>query len=204
MAREKKIIIVVAEGQSEVAYLNELNRYFREEEIDTVFYPVKAVNGQYREIRKAYNTVVKKNRKSRIEILVDRDIYIRDESESEGYKGRREDGLPRFRFQYMNFEDFLILHFSRHTALRWARISKEYGHDILPMTAKEYLPLMRRTHIFGAVHYRKGEIPFKITQERLDNLIRNDRSRDIYLHSDFTDVLIEILPDKSSTENKGR
>ncbi len=202
MAREKRIIIVVAEGQSEVAYLNELNRYFREEEIDTVFYPVKSVNGQYREIRKAYNAVVKKNRKSRIEILVDRDIYIRDESERRDYERREEDGLPRFRFSYMNFEDYLILHSSSHTAERWARISKEYGHDILPMTAKEYLPLMRRTGIFGKTHYRKGEVPFKITSERLYNLIRNDRSRNIYLHSDFTDVLIEILPDGGSAKDK--
>ncbi len=196
MERERKIIFVVAEGQSEVAYLNELNRYLREEESKTIFYPVKAVNGQYREVRKTYREVLRKNRKSRIEILVDRDIYIRDECERQSYSARENDTLPPFRFSYMNFEDFLILHLSHAKALKWAEITREYGHDIVPMTAKEYLPLLRQTHIFGSTHYRKGEIPFPITKMRLENLIRNDRSRDIYLHSDFTNVLIEILPDE--------
>ena len=196
MAKEKKIIIVVAEGQSEIAYLNELNRYFREEEINTVFYPVKAVNGQYREVRKAYNAVVKKNRKSRIEILVDRDIYIRDDSERKDYCRRAEDGLPPFRFSYMNFEDFLILHFSPHRAERWARLASEHGHDTIPLTAKEYLALQKYSRIWGKVHYRKGEVPFEITTERLNNLIENDRSSTIFMHSDFTDVIIEILPEK--------
>ena len=194
MAEEKRIIIVVAEGQSEVAYLNELNRYFREEEINTVFYPVKAVNGQYREVRKAYNAVHRKNRRSRIEILVDRDIYIRDENERKDYSKREEDGLPPFRFSYMNFEDFLILHLSPYKAGRWACIASENGHSTIPLTAKEYLALQKYSRIWGKVHYRKGEVPFEITSERLRNLIRNDRNSAIFIHSDFTDVIIEILP----------
>ncbi len=194
MAKEKKIIIVIAEGQSEIAYLNELNRYFREEEINTVFYPVKAVNGQYREVRKAYNAVVKKNRKSRIEIMVDRDIYVRDEDERKAYSKRETDGLPPFRFSYMNHEDFLILHLSPPRAERWARIASEHGHGTIPLTAKEYLALQKYSHIWGKVHYRKGEVPFEITRGRLDNLIRNDRDSSIFIHSDFTDVIIEILP----------
>ena len=192
--RERNIIIVIAEGQSEIAYLNELNRFLREEEIGWVFYPVKAVNGQYREIRKTYREVWRRNRSARIEILVDRDIYIREQNEREDYRHREDDGLPFFRFSYMNFEDFLILHLGSRKAEKWCGLASSRGHDVIPLAAKEYLSLMHSSGIWGRKHYKKGAMPFEIDYTRLHNLIRNDSDRSLFIHSDFTDIIIEILP----------
>lgn len=189
----KNVIIVIAEGKSEVVYLNELNRFFREEEIDCVFYPVKAVNGQYREVRRTYNEVRRKYKKERIEILVDKDIYIREQKEVEDYKNRENDGLPYFSFSYNNFEDYLILHLPYKEAKRWSDIATLHGHNKIPLPASEYLVLLSDSAIWGRVHYKKGAMPFAIDRERLDNLIYNDRRKDIFMHSDFTDILVSVL-----------
>ena len=194
MTKAKNVIIVIAEGQSEIAYLSELNRFLREEETGWVFYPVKAVNGQYREVRKTYNQVWKKNRKARIEILVDRDIYIREPNERDDYRQRKNDDLPYFRFSYMNFEDFLIMHLGPERAKRWCSIASEHGHNVIPLAAKEYLALMHSSGVWGRTHYRKGTMPFEIDYARLRNLIRNDSDRSLFIHSDFTDVIIEVIP----------
>lgn len=185
---------MVVEGQSEMAYLNELNRYFREEDIPWVFYPVKAVNGQYREVRKCYREVKKNHKKDRIEILVDRDIYIRDDKERVDYSSRKEDGLPPFLFSYMNWEDYLILHLSKEKVERWCKICSEMGHFTLPLTAKEYLRALEESGVWGRTRYKKGRVPFEITGKRLERAIRNDRDENIEIHSDFINILIEILP----------
>lgn len=185
---------MVVEGQSEMAYLYELNRYFREEEIPWVFYPIKAVNGQYREVRRCYREVKKNHRKDRIEILVDRDIYIRDEKECLDYKGREKDALPSFLFSYMNWEDYLILHLAKDKVKEWCEICRENGHFTIPLTAKEYLKELEESRIWGRIHYKKGRVPFEITRNRLANAIRNDRDGEIEIHSDFINILIEILP----------
>lgn len=192
---EKRVIIMVVEGQSEMAYLLELNRYFREENISWVFYPVKAVNGQYREVRKCYREVRKKHRNERIEILVDRDIYIRDEKERSDYTLRDKDALPPFTFSYMNWEDYLIMHLPRDKVEAWCRICRENGHFVLPLTAKEYLHALEESLIWGNLHYKKGRVPFEITKKSLDRAISNDRDKDIEIHSDLINILIEILPD---------
>lgn len=189
----KNVIIIIAEGKSETAYLSRLNRFFREEEIDYVFYPVNLSGGEYPEVKRLYKETAKNNRRARIEILVDRDIYIRDEKNAMAYREREKDGLPRFLFSYMNFEDFLILHLSREKALEWSRICRENGHDIIPLTAKEYIPLIHQNDIFPR-HYRKGNVPFEITWTEIYNLIENDRDGRIFMHSDFTDLLYSILP----------
>ncbi len=189
----KKTITVICEGQSEIAYINSLNRFFREEEIDWVLNPVKAVNGQYREIRRTYNALKRTGRKARIEILVDRDIYIREEKERDGYRNREKDGLPFFRFSYMNFEDFLILHLPRRTALRWSDAARSVFHDVAPLAARDYLSLLSSQRVWRR-RYKKGRMPFRIDWQSLDNLIRNDSDGRIFMHSDFTDLLIEILP----------
>ncbi len=194
MTNAKNVIIVIAEGQSEIAYLNELNRFMREEETGWVFYPVKAVNGQYREVRKTYREVRRRNRNARIEILVDRDIYIREENERNDYRQRSIDGLPYFRFSYMNFEDFLIMHLGHERAKRWCNTAEKHGHNVIPLAAKEYLALMHSSGVWGRTHYKKGAMPFEIDYPRLRNLIRNDSDRSLFIHSDFTDVIIEIIP----------
>lgn len=194
MGKEKKVIIMVVEGESELEYLSQLNRYLREEEIGYVFYPVKAVNGQYREVRKCYREVKKSHRKERIEILVDRDIYIRDEKERVDYTLRTRDGLPPFTFSYMNWEDYLILHLSKEKALKWCEICRETGHFEIPLTAKEYLRAQEESGIWGRVHYKKGRVPFEITKKRLERAVENDRDKDIEIHSDFVNILLEILP----------
>lgn len=190
----KNVIIIIAEGRSEKAYLEELNRFLREEEIDYVFYPVIASGGEYSEVRRVYKDTAKNNRNCRIEILVDRDIYIRDEKNIAAYRKREHDGLPRFLFSYMNFEDFLVLHLKKEKVREWNKIISERGHNIIPLTAKEYIPLIHESSIFGSKHYKKGNVPFEITWTRLFNLIRNDRNEGFFMHSDFTDLLYSILP----------
>lgn len=193
MIERKKIIYVICEGESEMAYLSEFNRFLREEGIAYVFYTIKATNGMYNEVKKTYYQVRKKNKKERIEILVDRDIYIRDE-EGMRYRKREEDNLPFFLFSYFNFEDFLVMHLDEKKVKRWNDVALFYKHNIIPLKAKEYVPLLNYYKIWPrGVKYKKGEVPFALSWWHLKNLIRNDRDKEIVFHSDLTRVIEEVL-----------
>jgi hypothetical protein len=188
----KKHIIILCEGKSERAYIQEFNRYMRNNKFACDLHATVVGTGVYGAIERVYKDEHKKNPKQRIEIWIDKDIYLRNRELQERYKNKLE-YMPDFRFNYMNFEDFLIMHLEANKLAEWESLCGGQGHFDEPMTAAVYEPLLRE-HMFRG--YKKGNLPEQfgdITQACLTRLFENNKDKNIPFRSDFADFLEGIL-----------
>ncbi len=129
---QNKTIIIVCEGASEKAYIQELNRYLEEEDIPLHFIPRPSNGGQYSPVVQKYKEVRKHNKTTRILIWVDWDRYQRnDNSDMDNYRKKPGD-IPDFLFSHMNFEDFLSMHRDRAEMERWGTSCVGRDHFTTP------------------------------------------------------------------------
>lgn len=184
-----EMIILLCEGPFEYAYIQELNRYLRENDYNFKFIPKPIGTGFYTEVQKKHKEVRKDNPRTPIKIILDDDIYVRNE-------GRREQDnstkfaesvfKDEFMFNVHNFEDFLMLHYDDETLNQWLAKCTETNHRITPMHSEQYMPLVKG--LFP--DYKKGELLFSpINQEKLDNLFRHNEDSSIFIKSTFATYL---------------
>lgn len=187
------MIILLCEGDSEYAYIQELNRYLRENEYSFKFFPKPVGTGFYTEVKKKYKEVRKDNPRTTIRIFLDDDIYVRNENrhEQDNSTMLAESGFKdEFMFNVHNFEDFLMLHCDDETLNQWLIKCAENDHENIPMHSAQYIQLVKE--IFP--NYEKGELPFSpIDQEKLDNLFRHNENNSIFIKSDFATYLKKRL-----------
>lgn len=191
-----KQYIIIGEGKkSEDKYLQDLNRYLLEEySIYTkTFVYIPVGTGLITEIKKVYKKIKKENPRSAIEIWVDYDIYKRNEQGVlEKYKKNVEEGrIPEFKFNYFNFEDFLIMHFDSNTLSKWETICKANNHFDTPMKSIVYLKLIR-ANLFKDYDKNSLTHEFNIDKNSLENLFRNN-SKQSDIKSDFATFLERVL-----------
>lgn len=208
-------LILIHEGRrSEVAYLQALRVFARDElGIDPLpFIPKMSGkgskgkkyrestdddgrgSGKYEDVKIRRDIEQERNKKATFEVWVDDDIYVRDDFKCATlYKSRREkDRLPIFRFNYHNFEDFIVLHRAKNEAQMWSEYCRKINHIEIPLKEEEYLP--HYLQFFPT--YKKKEFPFSktgLTKEHMLNLFENNKSEDILLKSDFANFLENIL-----------
>lgn len=176
--------IIVCEGSSEKAYVQALNRIlYRGSDAWPLpaFRPELAGQGCYSSVVKTFKVVVGKNKNARPLIWVDRDIYLRNERDSETNYRNKPAGIPDFLFSTMNFEDFLTLHCENEIFESWLQICQAKNHFRQPMTAKEYLPLF--LEIFP--DYKKGDLPFIVCEENVRRMIRRLQDPEMPFQNDF-------------------
>ncbi|NCC12395.1 MAG: hypothetical protein EOM32_03370 [Spirochaetia bacterium] len=187
---QNKNIIIVCEGASEKAYIQELNRYLEEEDIPLHFIPRPSNGGQYSFVVKKYKEVRKDNRMGEILIWVDWDRYQRnDNSDMDNYLGRPNE-IPAFLFSYQNFEDFLSMHCDRSEMQRWWVSCISRNHFTTPSHSSEYIPSFRA---FMGGNYSKGTIPITIDYHSLSNLRMHQNDTSIPIKCDFADLLFRLL-----------
>lgn len=190
-----RMTIILCEGESEYAYIQELNRFLRENEYNLVFFPVYPPigTGFYSNINERFKEQHKKNPRTPIKILLDDDIYVRSENAREQDNTSKLATCPykeEFLFNTHNFEDFLMLHCDDETLNQWLTKCIEHNHENVPMHSEEYEPLVN--DFFPG--YAKGSFPFSaITQGMLDNLFRHNEDSSIFIKSDFASYLKELL-----------
>jgi hypothetical protein len=190
MSRLKKPILCICEGASEKAYLQELNRYFDEEEIPLYCIPKPSNGGQYIRVRNTYRAVRKANPKSTILIWVDWDRYKRnDEKDMDNYQKKPSD-IPNFLFSVMNFEDFLSMHLEREDLNRWWISCTSRNHFNSPSHSREYL---HEFECLLGIHYVKGEVPICITMRSLENLRMHQEESSIPFKCDFAEELFRLI-----------
>lgn len=183
-------IIIVCEGASEKAYIQELNRYLEEEEIPLNFIPRPSDGGQYTHVVRKYREVRKENKTTRIIIWVDWDRYQRnDNSDMDNYR-RKPDDIPPFLFSYQNFEDFLSMHWDRAKMQRWWTSCVSRDHFTNPSHSKEYMPAFI-TFIEG--NYSKGEMPIHIDFHSLNNVRMHQNDASIPLKCDLAKELFSLI-----------
>jgi hypothetical protein len=200
-----KAIIVICEGESERAYLQELNEYLREQYVSLV--PKLAGTGYFNEVVRKYKEECKRNKGNKKNfyeyyIWVDKDIYERNEQKNMTKFNdlKYENIVDKFRFNIFNFEDFLMLHYSRDKILEYQKKCEKHNHFRSPMKEKEYLPLFKET---CDENYEKGSLPkgFEISEESLKRLSKNNKDESIKFKSDFVKVIKKLLIQDLTDEN---
>ncbi len=190
MYAQKRNIIIVCEGVSERAYIQELNRYLDDEDFMFTFIPKPSNGGRYGHVVKKYREVRKNNKSSTILIWVDWDRYQRnDNSDMENYE-RKPGDIPDFLFSHKNFEDFIAMHLDRSEVERWWTSCVGRNHFDSPSHSNEYIPAFCA---FMSSDYCKGEIPITIDCDSLANLKAHQNDRTIPFKCDFADKLFELL-----------
>ncbi len=167
MQKQNKIILVICEGNSERAYLQELNRYLNESNISLHFQPYPSNGGQYKMVVSQYRRIRKANPRSEIDIWVDLDRYKRNDARDMDNYQNKPLGIPDFLFSHMNFEDFLVMHLESSKVREWHNSCISRNHFSVPSHSSEYLPQFK---VFLEDSYTKGSIPFQIDETSLNYL----------------------------------
>ena len=96
----------------------------------------------------------------------------------------------------MNFEDYLVLHCMPEIVEDWQSICESNNHFVVPMCARQYEKLFNKfiSTNFGT-DYRKGEVPFDLTQQRILQLFDNLKSNKFKFDN--------IIPQPSATHVSG-
>jgi len=170
-----KHIIIICEGDSEVAYIKQLQSFLDKEAAgirQLVFVPKNAASGHFTSICKMLKEIRKKNRNHKnVQIWVDYDLYHpqRPKNKRQNYLDRPQ-GVPAFHFSFHNFEDFLILHYPLDTVRKWVSVFENTGHFTQPLHHETYKPHF--STIFP--DYRKGLLPVQfVNAVTLGHLKRN-------------------------------
>lgn len=181
----KEMTIILCEGESEVAYIQVLNRYLRENEYNFKFIPRLIGSGFFTDVHKKHKEERKSNPRTPIKIFLDDDIYVRNEDQREqdnSLKLASSSYKDEFLFNTHNFEDFLMLHYDDVTLNLWLTKCTGTNHGAFPMHSAKFMPLVKE--IFP--DYKKGELPFStINQENIENLFRHNEDNSIFIKSDF-------------------
>lgn len=194
-------ILLVCEGSSEENYIAQLNRLFRYADSECrVFIPYNANSGKYPFIRNKYNEVLKSNKKQKdnIRIWLDKDLYIRDGTEESSKFNSKDYLILQCLFSLMNFEDYLVLHCMPEIVEDWQSICESNNHFVVPMCARQYEKLFNKfiSTNFGT-DYRKGEVPFDLTQQRILQLFDNLKSNKFKFENDFGIYLMNLYETNS-------
>jgi hypothetical protein len=186
MKQQLKPVIIICEGQSEVAYIQELNRLLAENQIGLVLTPQNASGGYFSNVSTRYRNEKKRNPRSEIIIWVDHDIYGRNDHGTRTAYENKPQGIPDFYFNHQNFEDFFILHLSDEIIKAWQICCLQHNHFSQPLYAKDYMSLYH-SHVLK--DYTKGEIPFELSMEHIRRLCANNIAEKVPFSSDFASWL---------------
>ncbi|MBE6446235.1 MAG: hypothetical protein E7021_02410 [Alphaproteobacteria bacterium] len=194
MTAPKRPYIIICEGNSEYAYIQKLNRFLVENNYNFTLIAKIVGTGHYKSVQKKYLYEHKNNPKLPIKIWVDKDTYVRnDEGDRDNYEHKSS---TDFLFSIMNFEDFLALHTDEKTLENWFQICSRKRHHISPMKEAEYLPLVKE-HLFP--NYTKGDIPFEITSEKLEQLFKQKNNPKYFFRCGFADLLEELMKESKKS-----
>jgi len=180
--------IIICEGHSEVAYIQQLNRLLRESGVQVILHPKRVGTGLYSSVMKKYRAEKKQNPRTEIRVWVDYDLYARNDRNCMVNYNKTKDKIP-FMFNVQNFEDFLALHLDDEKLRNWLGICKANDHFNVPMHSDVYVPFVQQ-HLFS--NYKKGDLPFELTLEMVKNLFRHHTNSEIQLKSYFTEFLEKI------------
>lgn len=184
--------LVICEGASEVAYTQELNRFLNENNQSLILSPCNAESGNLKVIKRHCRAL--KRKLTAAIVMLDFDIYKRNDNSNFSLYEQNRNRLPRFCFQHFNFEDFLLMHYPPSILEKWRSRMKESGHYTNPLHENEYLAVFNRfvceheNELQFSCAYKKGDMPFVLTSEKLENLFANNRNSELP-RSDFATFL---------------
>lgn len=193
----KKPYLIICEGDSEFAYVQELNRFLNERGVPVVFTACNAGGGGFKNLRQVCRTL-KTRKNGRTYVVADKDIYQRDDNGNGTAYGKEKDHMPPFLFQTWNFEDFLLMHFPLDVVSAWREEAARSGHLRNPLHGSVYLPIFQafcgrnKDDLKFMFPYEKGDMPFALTDSHVQLLFANN-AEDSFPHSEFATLIQKIL-----------
>lgn len=194
--KSKIAYLIICEGDSEYAYVQELNRLLNERGCRAILTPCNAHGGGFASLRQICRRK-KTQRNGRTFILADRDIYERnDNGNRDSYESECR-FMPPFMFQYWNFEDFLLMHFDSSVLGAWREEAYQCGHKAIPKSAGEFEKIYElfceqyNKVLKFALPYEKGDMPFSLKESHLRDLFAN--SEGDFPRSDFISFIRELF-----------
>lgn len=172
MMSTNKPEVILCEGASELAYVKELGRLlYRADSIarSAPFIPRLIGNGYFLTVSKSYRKERKQNLRDTIWIWVDKDLYVRNDKDCADRYSTKAKGIPDFFFSEMNFEDFLILHCSEEIIREWLDFCYMHDHFHVPIHSEVYEPEFKKYF----PDYKKGDLPFDLTRDRVETMMKN-------------------------------
>jgi hypothetical protein len=173
----KQIIHIVYEGFSEREYFGQLNRLFRDLNINIVF-QFKDYNCQGntpKQVKEKYKKAQsRRNEKHNEQIwtLLDYDCFKREKRNLESFKFIKDD----FYFFIYNFEDFLMQHLPYEVFLKWINICCTTKHIDSPLSGAEIEKFAKQI----LPNYKKGTMPFDLMKSHLENL-KSNQEKEIFV-----------------------
>lgn len=131
-----------------------------------------------------------------IYIWLDKDVFLRkyidkfEELEIEIKKIKIPVNL-RFLFNKMNFEDFLILHYTEQEILALQSKLNHKNHFIKPLIAEKYEPIYKTV----IKDYSKGNLPddFILDLEKIKLCVRNIEDKNYNFESEIKEILDIVI-----------
>ena len=183
---------IICEGKSESDYLNIVNRYFRENSIDKQII-IKTLTGNT-DIKKLKNYIKEfsNSKPNAIYVWLDKDILLYNDKQSiitniEAINKKRNKAKIDIKYSYMNFEDFLSMHFEKECK-DLQNILEKKQHFTKPLNSEEYLKIFKK--IFK--EYKKGDLQ-KILKEITSNNILMVKTNQNDNKCKFKCDIIELL-----------
>jgi len=183
---------IICEGKSEKSYLTIINRYFRDNNIGKQII-IKTLSGNT-DIKnlKTYIKEFSKSKPDAIYVWLDKDILYNDKQKNiitniETINKKRNKAKIDIKYSYMNFEDFLSMHFDGKCKELQNKLEIQQ-HFKKPLNDEEYLKIFKE--IFK--EYEKGDCQ-KILKEITDNEIlilkNNQKNNECKFKCDIIELL---------------
>lgn len=186
-----KTYMILCEGSSEFAYIQQINRILDQNNISISLVAKEIGTGHFSDVEKAYKKQCKENKKLAKVIWVDKDIYKRNDKDNNTKYLNKKSNIPDFLFTTYNFEDFLVMHLDDHISDNWHQILNTQNHFNIPLKSDEYIPLIKENmDVFN--NYEKGDIPFEITLDNIKQAYKIHQTTTINFKCDFLDFLNSI------------
>jgi len=200
-------ILIFCEGDTEYNYIISLQRFLRDEDcFDFVFYPKNLKGLSFDSYLKKIKGKIKdtNGKFDHFYIWIDYDIFKRKKTSEEKIKQEiKKIKIPSkmilnkpliIIFNYMNGEDFMVLHYDDNKVSEWKKICSKKKHFESPMCSTEYMPLFKEKI---KEDYKKGEFPH-LNVDILNEAIRKSEDKEIEFSSGMADLLKSILEKLSS------
>jgi hypothetical protein len=204
----KKIYHIICEGKSEVSYIERLNRFFDNNDINCSFktynlrgvVPVKdkSEKSSYTKILNIYrNEVLFSKEKGELVILwLDDDMFIEKTLNKDRLRSQfsKECGNNQiiFCYNYENFEDFLVMHLEEDVFLSYYRECDAKQHFKKPLRANEYSIIMEQ---YAFKNYNKGKLPdnFIIDENSLKNASERNNNNNYKCSCDLLRIIMKEI-----------
>lgn len=199
MSEYKMIFIhIVIEGYSEKSYFLQLNRIFRDFDVDIRFKTYNSKGNAPKNVKREYKNACKtrdNKHNENVWILLDYDCFKRNNLQLTSFSF----ALDRVYFFIYNFEDFLMQHQTPNDFTKWVCLCCRDRHIYTPLHGDAIIKNIQQL----IPNYSKGTMPFDLTIEHIKNLKNNeDRGGFIKapLPENINNFILKLLPNFEQIE----